>query len=87
MDSIDWSEIHHFETALYSPLFKGIKQKKRYTYPTIGLEINRLSFTMRWPCIAMQKPCRLGHTFDWQKYPRGDGVVVLFSAETLLCLI
>ena len=33
MDSIDWSEIHHFETALHSPLFKGIKQKKRYLYP------------------------------------------------------
>jgi hypothetical protein len=33
MDSIDWPGIHHFETALYSPLFKGIKQKKRYTYP------------------------------------------------------
>jgi hypothetical protein len=33
MDSIDWSEIHHFEMALYRALFKGIKQKKRYTYP------------------------------------------------------
>jgi hypothetical protein len=33
MDSIDWSEIHHFEMALDRPLFKGIKQKKRYTYP------------------------------------------------------
>ena len=32
MDSIDWSEIHHFEAALYSPLLKGIKQKKRYPY-------------------------------------------------------
>jgi hypothetical protein len=31
MDSIDWSEIHHFEMALYSLLFKGIRQKKRYT--------------------------------------------------------
>jgi hypothetical protein len=33
MDSIDWSEIHHFEMDLYRTLFKGIKQKKRYTYP------------------------------------------------------
>jgi hypothetical protein len=33
MDSNDWPEIHHFEMALYSPLSKGIKQKKRYTYP------------------------------------------------------
>jgi hypothetical protein len=33
MDSIDWSEIQHFEMALYRPLFKGIKQKKRCTYP------------------------------------------------------
>jgi hypothetical protein len=33
MDSIDWSEIHHFETALYRALFKGIQQKKRYPYP------------------------------------------------------
>jgi hypothetical protein len=32
MDSINPLETHHFETALYSPLFKGIKQKKRYTY-------------------------------------------------------
>jgi hypothetical protein len=32
MDSIEWSEIHHFETALHSILFKGIKQKKRYPY-------------------------------------------------------
>jgi adenylate cyclase len=28
MDSIDWPEIHHFEMALYRPLFKGIKQKR-----------------------------------------------------------
>jgi hypothetical protein len=28
MDSIDWSEIHHFETALYRPLFKGIARKE-----------------------------------------------------------
>ena len=33
MDSIDWSEIHHFEGALYRSLFKGIEQKKRYPYP------------------------------------------------------
>ena len=33
MDFIDWSEIHHFETALYSPLFKGIKQKKEIPIP------------------------------------------------------
>jgi hypothetical protein len=33
MDSIGWSEIHYFEMAPYRPLFKGIKQKKRYTYP------------------------------------------------------
>jgi hypothetical protein len=33
MDSIDWLEIHHFETALHSPLLKGIEQKKRYPYP------------------------------------------------------
>jgi hypothetical protein len=33
MDSIDSSGIHHFEMAPYRPLFKGIKQKKRYTYP------------------------------------------------------
>jgi hypothetical protein len=28
MDSIDWSEIHHFETALHNPLFKGIAKKE-----------------------------------------------------------
>jgi len=33
MDSIDWSEIHHLETALHSPLFKGIKQKKEISIP------------------------------------------------------
>jgi hypothetical protein len=33
MDSIEWPEIHHFETALHSPLFKGITQKKRYPCP------------------------------------------------------
>jgi hypothetical protein len=33
MDFIDCSEIHHFETALHSPLLKGIKQKKRYPHP------------------------------------------------------
>jgi hypothetical protein len=38
MDSIDWSEIHHFETALYRPLFQGIEQKKRYTYATIAIK-------------------------------------------------
>jgi hypothetical protein len=32
IDSIDWSEIHHFEMALHSPVFKGIA-RKRYTYP------------------------------------------------------
>ena len=40
MDSIDWSEIHHFETALYSPLFKGIKQKKRYPYPNFDVTLD-----------------------------------------------
>jgi hypothetical protein len=34
MDSIDWSEIHHFEAALCRPLFKGIKQKKEIHIPT-----------------------------------------------------
>jgi hypothetical protein len=37
MDSIDGSEIHHFETALNRSLFKGMKQKKRYTYPYFDL--------------------------------------------------
>jgi hypothetical protein len=56
MDSIDWSEIHHFEMALYRPLFKGIKQKKRYTCPTIGPEINRLCLATTWPCVKDAGP-------------------------------
>jgi hypothetical protein len=44
MDSIDWSEIHHFKTAFYRQLFKGMKQKKTYTCPTIGLQMKKVMF-------------------------------------------
>jgi hypothetical protein len=30
LDSIEWSKIHDFETALHRPMSKGIRQKKRY---------------------------------------------------------
>ena len=47
MDSIDWSEIHHFETALHSPLFKGIA-KKRDTHT-----LNYFDGTLPWRLLDL----------------------------------
>jgi hypothetical protein len=56
MDSIDWSEIHHFEMALYRPLFKGIK-KKRDTHTlnfdtTLRLSLVSLTYQYRYRIVA-----------------------------------
>jgi hypothetical protein len=55
---IDWSEIHHVEMALYGTLFKGIMQKKRYTYPYryplhAGCSVSQLKrvlYDLNFPC-------------------------------------
>jgi len=41
--------INHFETPT-NPNYVGHNPKKRHPYPARSLKLNRLGFTMTWPC-------------------------------------